>query len=68
MKQLNAQQKQNFGALARQFPEFLAYLGEWRQDELEKLPYAVAANLDVTRGRVQILTELRQALEDRKAL
>ena len=48
--------------LARQFPEFGDFLSAWRQKELEQLPYAVAANLDVTRGRVQSLTELQKAI------
>jgi hypothetical protein len=62
MKQVSPQLKQSFEALARQYPELGEYLREWRQAELETLPYGVAANLDVVRGRVQTLTELRQAI------
>lgn len=56
------QQKQAFENLARQYPELGEYLSAWRQDELEKLPFGVAANLDVMRGRVQSLTEVQEAI------
>ena len=62
MKKIPAQFKQSFETLARQFPELREFLSAWRQEELEKLPYGTAANLDVLRGRVQSLTELQQAL------
>jgi hypothetical protein len=59
---LSPEQQNTFGNLARQFPEFGEFLSAWRQKELEQLPYAAAANLDVTRGRVQSLTELQKAI------
>jgi hypothetical protein len=62
MKQLSPAQKQSFEALARQYPELGEFLSAWRQEELEKLPYGTASNLDVLRGRVQTLTELQKGL------
>lgn len=62
MRKQTPEQKQSFDNLARQYPEFGAYLAAWRQEELEKLPYGVGVNLDVLRGRVQTLTELQQGL------
>ena len=62
MKQIPPAFKQSFETLARQYPELGEFLSQWRQEELEKLPYGTAANLDVLRGRVQSLTELQQAL------
>jgi len=54
--------KQSFESLARQYPELGEYLRKWRQAELEKLPFATQPNLDVLRGRVQSLTEIREVL------
>jgi hypothetical protein len=62
MKKIPTAYKQSFETLARQYPELGEFLRVWRQEELEKLPYGTAANLDVLRGRVQTLTELQQAL------
>lgn len=62
MKQFSPVRKKLFENISRQFPEFGEFLAEWRQEELEKLPYAADTNMDVLRGRVQTLTELRQGL------
>ena len=62
MKQIPPPYKQSFETLARQYPELGDFLRQWRQEELEKIPYGVGTNLDVLRGRVQTLTELQQGL------
>ena len=51
--------------IARQHTVFVEYLEAWRLSELETLPYGAGINLDVLRGRVQTLTELRKSLSDR---
>ena len=56
---LTAEESKIFQNVARQYPEFVAVLSRWREEELENLPYA-ASNLDVMRGRVQTLTELER--------
>lgn len=47
--------------MARHNPQVVEFLNEWRQAELESLPFATN-NLDVCRGRVQTLTELQRFL------
>lgn len=46
-----------FAMVARQYPQVLTYLTEWRTHELEQLPYAAGASA-VSQGRCQVLTEL----------
>lgn len=58
---MTADQKHVLRQMARQFPEFVELVGQWRQDELEKLPYA-KDNLGVMQGRVQTLTEMQRHL------
>jgi hypothetical protein len=43
--------------IARQHPDFLEWLGEWRTRELEALPHA-ANNTALMQGRCQVLGEL----------
>lgn len=62
MKPFTPQQRQAFEGLRRQFPELGEFLTAWRQDELEKFPYVIGENMDVLRGRVQALTEIKQGL------
>lgn len=59
------EQLKNFSILARQYPEFVEFLTDWRDKELNALPYSKNENLDVLRGRIQALTELQRFLESR---
>ena len=62
---LSAEELKVFQNVTRQFPQLLEILNRWREEELEKIPYATETNLDVMRGRVQALTEMKRHLEPR---
>jgi hypothetical protein len=61
---LSAEEDKIVQNITRQFPAFVEILNRWRSDELENLPFAVN-NLDVMRGRVQALTEMKRLFEPR---
>lgn len=46
-----------FAMVARQYPQVLTFLTEWKTHELEQLPYAAGASA-VSQGRCQVLMEL----------
>lgn len=48
---------------ARQYPEVLEFLRDWRQHELEQLPMAVN-NPAPLQGRCQVLGELYKLVKD----
>ena len=48
---------------ARQFPELLAWLDEWKNHELAQLPYA-RDNTAVAQGRCQVLSELVKLVKE----
>jgi len=56
----NPEQLKQIQMLARQFPNFVEFLSAWRMEELESLAGTSGTNVDVMRGRIQTLTELRQ--------
>jgi len=62
MKRPDEKLLHSFRTIARQYPEFVEYLSEWRLEELEQLPYA-KDNLGVLQGRAQTLKELQRALQ-----
>lgn len=43
----------------RQYPEILEWLGDWKAQELETLPYA-GVTPAVSQGRCQVLAELHK--------
>lgn len=45
------------GTVVRQYPEILEWLGEWRTNELEALPYT-SNSAALAQGRCQVLGEL----------
>lgn len=50
-------------ALSRQYPDFLTWLRDWRQLELDALPYN-GQNMAVAQGRCQVLSELVRLATD----
>jgi hypothetical protein len=51
-------------AIARASNMVLPWLQEWRQRELEQLPFVSAASVAVAQGRCQMLTELCRLMQD----
>lgn len=51
-------------ALARLNHTVLPWLQEWRQREMDGLPFASPANVAVAQGRCQVLTELYKLVQD----
>jgi hypothetical protein len=51
-------------ALARSSNALLPWLREWRQKELEQLPFTSAGNVAVAQGRCQVLTELCRLVQE----
>jgi hypothetical protein len=50
-------------ALARASNTLLPWLQDWRQRELDQLPYAAPANVATAQGRCQLLTELYRLVQ-----
>jgi hypothetical protein len=57
----SAEQLHTLRTIARQYPDFIQYLTDWRRKEMEQLPYA-RENLGVLQGRAQLLTEMQRNL------
>ena len=57
----------SMATVVRQHPEFLAWLANWRQHELDQLPNAVN-NPAVFQGRCQVLGELYKFAKDSPSL
>jgi hypothetical protein len=51
-------------ALARSSNTILPWLREWRQKELEQLPFASAGTVAIAQGRCQVLTELCRLVQE----
>ena len=49
--------------IARQYPEFVDFLNEWKQSELDQLP-DVISNIAVAQGRCKVLKELTKQLSE----
>ena len=49
--------------IARQYPEFVDFLNEWKQSELDQLP-DVTSNTAVAQGRCKVLKELTKQLSE----
>lgn len=64
MMRPSEEQLHNLQAMARQYPEFLQYLTDWRRKEMEQLLHA-RENLGVLQGRAQLLTEMQRILTGR---
>lgn len=47
----------SFASVVRQYPLILTFLTEWKNHELEQLPFATGASA-VSQGRCQVLAEL----------
>lgn len=47
----------------RQYPEILEWLGDWKSQELESLPFA-SGSPTVAQGRCQVLSELYKFAKD----
>ena len=54
-------------AISKQFPEFMTWVEQWRQHELEQLPNAVN-NPALSQGRCQVLGELYKFVKDAPAI
>ena len=57
----------SMATVVRQYPEFLTWLANWRQHELDQLPNAVN-NPAVFQGRCQVLSELYKFAKDSPSL
>lgn len=53
--------------ISKQFPEFMTWVEQWRQHELEQLPNAVN-NPALSQGRCQVLSELYRFVKDAPAV
>lgn len=62
----NPDQLQALHVMARHNPAVAEFVELWRQAELEQLAIVPKKHSDLVRGRVQLLTELRQYLSPRK--
>lgn len=51
-------------ALARASNAVLPWLQEWRQRELEQLPFVAPTSVATAQGRCQMLTELYRLVQD----
>lgn len=51
-------------ALARSNDRILPWLREWRQKELDQLPFTSQASVAVAQGRCQVLTELCRLVQE----
>lgn len=60
--QLNDQQRQMMQTIARQFPEFRELLQAWKLRELDTMSQGTQENFGVSKGRVQLLTEMQQKI------
>jgi hypothetical protein len=50
-------------ALARGSHELAPWFQEWRQRELDQLPFAAPNNVAILQGRCQVLTELYKIVQ-----
>ena len=50
--------------ICREYPRFTEWLNEWRQNELDTLPYLGNSNVCLGQGRCQVLTELCKLIQD----
>lgn len=50
-------------SIATQHPDIVEWLEQWRQHELEQLPFA-SSNTSIYQGRCQVLTELNKFVKD----
>lgn len=57
MKKPDARTTAQYAVIQKQLDAVLTHLDEWRQDELNKLPYA-GPNQTLAAGRCQVLKEL----------
>lgn len=57
MKNPDARAAAQYAIIQKQLPYVLTHLDEWRQEELNKLPYA-KENTALAQGRCQVLKEL----------
>lgn len=60
MIQPSADVQKTLASLARTHPHFVEWLGQWRQQELDRLPYSSAGVIGIAQGRCQVLTELHK--------
>lgn len=58
--QFSEQQTQMAKTIARQFPEFREMLAAWKQREMELMAQGSLENFGMSKGRVQLLTEMQQ--------
>lgn len=57
MKRATPEVVMSLALIQRQYREVPAYLSEWLQEELNRLPYA-AGNTGIAQGRCQVLKEI----------
>lgn len=55
---------QMWASLSRSHPHLSDWLEEWRQRELDQLPYVAGANVMLAQGRCQVLTEIHKLVHD----
>lgn len=60
MIQPSADVQKTLASIARTHPHFVEWLGQWRQQEVERLPYSSQTVVGVAQGRCQVLTELHK--------
>ncbi len=54
---------QGLAAVAKQYPEIVEFLDEWKQHELETLP-CVTNNVTLQQGRCQVLGEISKLVRE----
>lgn len=62
--QLDQKTKKSMQLIARQYPEFVDFLNDWKNRELEQLPDVVAANTAFAQGRCRALKELTKMFSE----
>lgn len=63
MIQLTPERKKLLVTIARQYPEFVVLVQEWRAHELEQMAMSSTDNFGTCKGRVQTLTEMQRNLQ-----
>lgn len=62
MNPISAEHKKMLVTIGRQYPEFVGFVKSWREQELERMSQGSQENFGVSKGRVQVLTELQQKI------
>jgi hypothetical protein len=55
---------QQWASISRSHPAILEWITEWRQRELDQLPYVGADASHLAQGRCQVLTEIYKLVQN----